>query len=238
MLDSVSDQLCSDCKRRKDRNPLRVMDCKVPSCREAIEDAPAIIDYLCPACKEDFDLVQQELEKLNVPFRIDKRLVRGLDYYTRTTFEILTGSLGAQSAVTGGGRYDNLVKELGGPDIPATGFAIGFDRLAELVGLKAQDYRKKPQVFLAALGNAGRLRAFDWNCQLGQAGIRSELEFADKGLKAQMKRANRLEAAYVVIVGEEELEKGAVILRNMASKEQREIPVENVVDSLKQLFNK
>jgi histidyl-tRNA synthetase len=208
----------------------------VPACREALVDAPAIIDYLCSACREDFDLVQQELGKLKVPYKVDKRLVRGLDYYTRTTFEILTGSLGAQSAVTGGGRYDNLVKELGGPDIPATGFAIGFDRLAELVGLAAEDYHKKPQVFLAALGGAGRRQAFEWNCQLGKAGVRAELEFADKGLKAQMKRANRLDAAYVVIVGDEELQKGAVILRDMQTKAQREIPLDRLVQSLMSLF--
>jgi len=236
LLTRVGDRLCADCNRRKDRNPLRVLDCKVPACREALVDAPAIIDYLCSACREDFDLVQQELGKLKVPFKVDKRLVRGLDYYTRTTFEILTGSLGAQSAVAGGGRYDNLVKELGGPDIPATGFAIGFDRLAELVGLAAEDFHKKPQVFLAALGGAGRRQAFEWNCQLGKAGVRAELEFADKGLKAQMKRANRLDAAYVVIVGDDELQKGAVILRDMQTKAQREIPLDRLVQSLMSLF--
>ena len=237
MLAGVSKRLCADCNRRKVRNPLRVLDCKVPACREAMADAPAIIDYLCPACREDFELVQQELGNLKVPYHIDKRLVRGLDYYTRTTFEIQTGSLGAQSAVTGGGRYDNLVKELGGPDIPATGFAIGFDRLAELVGLNARDYQKRPQVFLAPLGSAGRLKAFEWNCELGIAGICAEMEYADKGLKAQMKRANRLKAAYVVIVGDQELNKGVVILRDMQSKEQREIPVDELVAAVKINFN-
>jgi histidyl-tRNA synthetase len=232
MLTGVSDRLCADCNRRKVRNPLRVLDCKVPACREALADAPAIIDYLCPACREDFELVQQQLGQLKVPYHIDKRLVRGLDYYTRTTFEIQTGSLGAQSAVAGGGRYDNLVSELGGPDIPATGFAIGFDRLAELVGLKAQDYQKRPRVFFAPLGTAGRRRAFDWSCRLGAAGIGAEIEFAEKGLKAQMKRANRLKAAYVAIVGDEELEKGAVILRNMQTREQQEIPVDSLVPAL------
>ncbi|MBT8364855.1 MAG: histidine--tRNA ligase, partial [Deltaproteobacteria bacterium] len=136
-LVSVGDKLCSDCVRRRDRNPLRVLDCKVPTCREALTEAPSILDHLCDECRSDFDQVMDSLTKLDVPFSIDKQLVRGLDYYTRTAFEIQTTSLGAQSAVAGGGRYDNLVKELGGPDIPATGFAIGFDRLAELVGLTA-----------------------------------------------------------------------------------------------------
>jgi histidyl-tRNA synthetase len=131
-LVDVNDKLCSNCIRRRDRNPLRVLDCKVPSCREALTDAPSIMDYLCDDCSKDFAEVKAKLEKLSIPFVVDKRLVRGLDYYARTTFEIQTQSLGAQSAVAGGGRYDGLVKELGGPDIPATGFAIGFDRLTEV----------------------------------------------------------------------------------------------------------
>ena len=125
-LAAVSGDLCPDCIRRRDRNPLRVLDCKVPTCRDALAQAPSILDYLCDDCRKDFAQVQEMLGKLNIPFVVDKRLVRGLDYYARTTFEIQTTSLGAQSAVAGGGRYDGLVKELGGPDIPATGFAIGF----------------------------------------------------------------------------------------------------------------
>jgi histidyl-tRNA synthetase len=121
-LTAVSDKLCADCRRRKDRNPLRVLDCKVPACREAMAEAPSILDHLCSDCKVDFDEVKSMLEKLGVPFVIDKNLVRGLDYYARTTFEIQTESLGAQNAVAGGGRYDGLVGELGGPDIPATRF--------------------------------------------------------------------------------------------------------------------
>ena len=128
LLDGVEDQLCEDCRRRKDRNPLRVLDCKVPGCREAVAQAPAISDYLCTACADHFTTVTRSLETLGVPFEIDKKLVRGLDYYTRTTFEIQTTALGAQSAVAGGGRYDGLVEALGGPSIPAIGFAIGFDR--------------------------------------------------------------------------------------------------------------
>ena len=135
---------------------VRGWDCKVPSCREALTESPSILDSLCDDCRTDFDLVMDSLSKLDVPYVVDKRLVRGLDYYTRTAFEIQTTSLGAQSAVAGGGRYDNLVKELGGPDIPATGFAIGFDRLAELVGLNAPDLAKKPEIFLAAAAQLAR----------------------------------------------------------------------------------
>ena len=131
--------LCSDCDRRRDRNPLRVLDCKVPACREAMAEAPSLHDYLCADCRTHFDTVRATLDRLGVAYRVDKRLVRGLDYYTRTTFEIQTGALGAQSAVAGGGRYDGLVQTLGGPDTPAIGFAIGFDRLAEIVGLNPAD---------------------------------------------------------------------------------------------------
>ena len=236
-LVSVSDKLCPDCIRRRDRNPLRVLDCKVPACREAITGAPSLLDHLCDECRSDFDLVMESLTKLDVPFVIDKQLVRGLDYYTRTAFEIQTTSLGAQSAVAGGGRYDNLVKELGGPDIPATGFAIGFDRLAELVALNAPEPVQQPDLFIAALGAKSQTLAFDWICKLGLDGIRVEMDLADKSLKSQMKRANRLGAPYVLILGENELEAGEALLRNMQTKEQTSISLENIVDDIKSRYS-
>ena len=232
-LGSVSDQLCANCIRRKDRNPLRVLDCKVPDCRAAMANAPAIIDYLDSECKADFDEVQQMLQKLGIPFVVDKNLVRGLDYYARTTFEIQTESLGAQNAVAGGGRYDGLVSELGGPDIPATGFAIGFDRLAELTGLKADQLYRKPDIFVAALGEKSRLQAFEWVCALGEKGINAELDFGTKGLKSQMKRADRLAAGHVLIVGDDELKKGEAILRNMKTKDQVSISFDDLVEANK-----
>jgi histidyl-tRNA synthetase len=232
-LASVSDQLCANCIRRKDRNPLRVLDCKVPDCRAAMTNAPAIIDYLDSECKADFDEVQQMLQKLGIPFVVDKNLVRGLDYYARTTFEIQTESLGAQNAVAGGGRYDGLVSELGGPNIPATGFAIGFDRLAELTGLKVDQFYRKPDVFVAALGEKSRLQAFEWVCALGDKGINAELDFGGKSLKSQMKRADRLAAGHVLIVGDDELKKGEAILRNMKTKDQVSIPFDGLVDNIK-----
>jgi histidyl-tRNA synthetase len=237
-LSSVSDQLCADCLRRKDRNPLRVLDCKVPGCRAAMSDAPSIIEHLDPECKADFDEVQEMLHKLGVPFVVDTNLVRGLDYYARTTFEIQTESLGAQNAVAGGGRYDGLVSELGGPDIPATGFAIGFDRLTELAGLTADQFYRKPDIFVAALGDKSRTQAFEWICALGKLGISAELDFAGKSLKSQMKRADRLEAGHVLIVGDDELEKGEAILRNMETKEQTSVPLDGLVQALSQVINK
>jgi histidyl-tRNA synthetase len=233
-LASISDQLCSDCLRRKDRNPLRVLDCKVPACREAMVKAPAIVDFLCTDCQNDFDQVKNMLEKLGVAFVVDKNLVRGLDYYARTTFEIQTESLGAQNAIAGGGRYDGLVRELGGPDIPATGFAIGFDRLTELTGLDAAEFYQKPDVFVAVLGDKSRLQAFEWVCAFGEEGIRAELDFSGKSLKSLMKRADRLNSGYALIVGDDELEKGAVILRNMQTKAQISIPIDGLVETVKE----
>ena len=231
-LMSVADDLCSDCVRRKDRNPLRVLDCKVPSCRAALKDAPSILDYLCEACIQHFETVKTALTSLNVPFVVDKGLVRGLDYYTRTTFEMQTHALGAQNAVAGGGRYDGLIKSLGGPDIPATGFAIGLDRLTEIAGLNSADLFKMPDVFIAALGQKGRLMAFEWNCALCLKGVKAEMDFEDKSLKSQMKQANRMGSAHVLIVGDNEIDEGKVILRDMKTKDQVSIPIENVVENI------
>jgi histidyl-tRNA synthetase len=234
-LSKVKTQLCADCERRKVKNPLRVLDCKVLACREAVADAPAMIDHLCDECKEHFETVQKSLSGLGIAFETDKRLVRGLDYYTRTTFEIQTGLLGAQSAVAGGGRYDKLIEELGGPMQPATGFAIGFDRLAEIV---AANNVTTPAIdlFIAALGNKAKTAAFEWSCKFSVSGIKTEMDFSDKGLKGQMKKADRLGARYVLILGDKEIDEGNAVLRNMATKEQISVPVEGIVEKLKSIL--
>ena len=230
--------LCSDCRRRMGRNPLRVLDCKVPGCREAMVAAPSILDHLCNTCHDHFETVKAALENLGTPFTIDKRLVRGLDYYTRTTFEMQTGSLGAQSAVAGGGRYDGLVKALGGPRIPATGFAIGFDRLAEIVARSGGSFDRSPDLYVAALGQPAQPIAFEWISKLSAAGIPAEMDFAGRSLKSQMKRANRMGAAYVLMVGEDELDKKIAILRDMTTKEQTEIPFEGLAETISERLGK
>ncbi|MCU0559897.1 MAG: histidine--tRNA ligase [Desulfobacterales bacterium] len=237
MLTSVGGSLCADCSRRRERNPLRVLDCKVPSCRAALAGAPSILDHLCRECRRDFDELQAALSGLGVGYRVNPRLVRGLDYYTRATFEIQTGALGAQSAVAGGGRYDKLVKELGGPDLPATGFAIGFDRLAEIAGVGAAGLQPRPDLFLAALGPESRSLAFDWACRLGRDGVRVEMELGEKSLKSQMKTADRLGAAHVLMVGETELNDRAALLRNMQTKEQIRVPFEGLAERIKTLLD-
>jgi histidyl-tRNA synthetase len=231
-LRTVEDRLCSDCRRRLNTNPLRVLDCKVPECRRAMVDAPALSEFLCGICKEDFKTVQEQITTLGIPYEIDDRLVRGLDYYSRTTFEMQTGSLGAQSAVAGGGRYDGLVQMLGGPDIPATGFAIGFDRLVEVCGLSGDGFVRKPSLFIAALGENCLGIAFEWVCRLAAAGIEAEMDYANRSLKSQMKRADRVGARYVLMLGEQELSQGAAVLRNMETREQEKIPMEGIVDAL------
>ena len=182
MLTTVKDRLCADCQRRLARNPLRVLDCKVPSCQAAVADAPALADHLCGECQDHFDTVTRNLKRLKVPFVMNKRLVRGLDYYTRTAFEMQTTVLGAQSAVAGGGRYDGLVEELGGPSVPAIGFAIGFDRLAEVVAQVQSAPRRVPDLFIAALGPEAQERAFGWLSRLVTAGICTEMDYADRSL--------------------------------------------------------
>jgi histidyl-tRNA synthetase len=231
-LRTVEDQLCSDCKRRLTTNPLRVLDCKVPDCRNAIVDAPALSEFFCGGCREDFAAVRQHLTALGVAYEIDDRLVRGLDYYSRTTFEMQTGALGAQSAVAGGGRYDGLVKMLGGPDIPATGFAIGFDRLVEVCGIAENSFAKSPPLFIAALGEKCLEIAFEWSCRLAEAGIGAEMDYENRSLKSQMKRADRLGARYVLMLGEQELSQGAAVLRNMDTHQQEQIPMKGIVDAL------
>jgi len=232
-LGERKDALCENCARRIKKNPLRILDCKVESCQKALEGAPATIDHLCPACDDHFTIVRTALKKQGVDFLVDKSLVRGLDYYTRTAWEIKTTTLGAQSAVAGGGRYDGLVQELGGPATPAIGFAIGFDRLvAVMAQLELESKGSSLDLFIVALGDAALAKGYLWSCQLNQNGIRTEVDFRGKSLKSLMKRANKLNATHVLIVGENELNENQLILRNMDTKDQRFISLDNLVSEL------
>ena len=233
LISSRKDRLCDNCKRRLEKNPLRVLDCKVPSCKEAVKDAPAITDFLCSGCDTHFTKVKQMLAKLGVDFTLDRSLVRGLDYYTRTIFEIQTTSLGAQNAVAGGGRYDGLVEMLGGPSQSAIGFAIGFDRLYEIMAQQAASVDNGPDVFIISLGEAQNEKAAQWVCTLNTEGIRADMDYGYRSLKSLMKRADKLNAAYVVIADETTSDTGQVILRDMATKNQSSIPAAEIVTHLK-----
>ncbi|MEJ5347925.1 MAG: histidine--tRNA ligase [Desulfosoma sp.] len=228
-LQDRASQLCPDCDRRRHVNPLRVFDCKVDRCREALNDAPELVRYLCEACRRHFDKVLHYLSHLQVSYAVDPRMVRGLDYYMRTTFEVITDRLGAQNAVGGGGRYDGLMRDLGGPDLPGIGFAIGMERIILLLQQEETLDFKKPDVFIAILGEKPVTEAFRLAQDLRAQGVAVELAHGGGSLKSQMRRADKLGAAYVVIVGEEELAKGRVTVRHMAAKEQTEIALENVV---------
>lgn len=233
-LTAKKEHLCDNCLRRMGKNPLRILDCKNETCGEATRDAPATLDHLCHDCHDHFELVKSSLVAQGVDFIVDKTLVRGLDYYTRTAWEILTTSLGAQSAVAGGGRYDGLVKELGGPQTPAIGFAIGFDRLVEIMSQMEGMTKVQPlDLFIIALGDAALQKGYLWACELNEADIRTEIDFRGKSLKALMKRADKLSAAQVLIVGDNELADKAAILRNMNTKEQVPVPIDTLVEALK-----
>ncbi|MGH7820537.1 MAG: histidine--tRNA ligase [Candidatus Binatia bacterium] len=213
------DRLCADCNRRLDKNPLRLLDCKIDV--ETTADAPRMIDALCSACEEHFREVRALLAAEGVAVELNPRMVRGLDYYCRTAFEILAENLGAQNAVGGGGRYDGLVADLGGPSVAGVGFALGLERL--VLALRTLDAVPVPDVVFAPLGETAQTRAFHLARQLRRQGFRAEVEPGRKSLKSHMRRADRLGAEFVVIVGEDELARSVGILRNMRTKEQSEI---------------
>ncbi|MDL1957306.1 MAG: histidine--tRNA ligase [Candidatus Desulfofervidus auxilii] len=221
-LEKIQDMLCPDCQRRQKLNPLRVFDCKVEGCQKVLEKAPLITDYLCNECKKHFEELQFYLSLLDIKFILNPRLVRGLDYYTRTAFEVILPQIGAQSAVAGGGRYDNLVEELGGKSTPAIGFAIGLDRLLPYIPNFNQ---KERPIFIALLGKESIKLGLLWAKYLRKKGIFTEIDYRLGSLKSQLNRANHLEAAWSLIIGEDEIKKGEAILRNMDTKEQINIPV-------------
>lgn len=223
--------LCEDCRRRWRTNPLRVLDCKVPGCKDATAEAPSILEHLDPPCADHFTRVQNALREIDVPFSVNPRMVRGLDYYTKTTFEVVTGNLGAQNAVAAGGRYDRLIEDLGGPSLPGIGFAMGLERLVLLRG-ENRIVPPRPALFLAALGEEAAREAFRLTCTLQRRGVRAETDFEGKSLKAQMRRAGKLQARYVLILGEEELARQVGQLKDMDAGAQEEVPLAGLAERL------
>jgi histidyl-tRNA synthetase len=236
-LEGVNDKLCSDCQRRRLTNPLRIFDCKVDSCGMLLDKAPVLLDHLCDECRKNFQSVQEHLESLAVAYTIDPFMVRGLDYYTRTTFEAITPHLGSQDAVGGGGRYDGLMKALGGPDLPATGFAIGMERLILLLDDKAVKATDLNRLFVACLGAEAKKKGFSLAQELRLRGLSVEMDYEAESLKSQMRRADKLGATHVLILGDDELAKGAAVLRNMKAGTQEEISLEGISKQLLSLLN-
>lgn len=220
-LRSRLDQLCDDCKRRFETNPLRALDCKSTGCKEATAGAPSVLDHLCAGCADHFARTRRHLEAAGTAYTINPRMVRGLDYYTRTTFELVTGLLGAQSAVAAGGRYDGLISDLGGPALPGIGFAMGVERVALLLAEK--EFKKRPDLFIAALGEEAQDEAFRLMCALQKSGVSVEIDYEGKSLKSQMRRSDKFSSRFTLIIGGDELAKGAAQLKNMDAGTQEEV---------------
>jgi histidyl-tRNA synthetase len=229
--------LCADCKTRLEKNPLRLLDCKKVACRSVAQYAPRSIDNLCPACAAHFSQLQKYLGLLGIPFLLNYRLVRGLDYYTRTVFEIEPEDEGGQSTIGGGGRYDDLIAELGGKPTPALGFATGIERI--ILNLKKQGVAVPAppplQVFIACLGERARDEALKLTASLHRACISAVMSTAGKSLKAQLRQANTLGARYAVIIGEDEVKAGAATLRHLADARQETIAIGELTGRLKAL---
>jgi histidyl-tRNA synthetase len=224
-------RLCENCQRRLLTNPLRVLDCKVPTCKELLKDAPVITDHLSTESRAHFDAVLTGLQTLKIPYSLNPRLVRGLDYYTSTTFEVVSSNLGAQNAVAAGGRYDGLVESLGGPSTPAIGFAVGLERVSLMIPATVVP-RTTPLVFVAGFGDEGAMAGFLFLEVLRSKGIRCDTDSRCVTLKSLIRQADRLHALYTLIIGDDEAKKGVLLLRNMETKEQEEIPFADVAQSL------
>lgn len=231
-FEAKKDQLCEDCLERLYKNPLRILDCKEEGCKKASEGAPEITDYLCEECHNKFEAVKHYLDALGISYTVDPRLVRGLDYYTNTAFEIQYPPLGAQSAVCGGGRYDGLVEEIGGPSTPGIGFAIGLERL--LLALDMQNLIPVPaenkKVYIAALGEDAIAAGFKIQEELRSRHVIADMDLQGRSLKGQMKQAGRMNAVYTIIIGSNELEKGKAVVKTMETGTQQELPFEEVAD--------
>jgi len=227
-------RICADCQIRLARNPLRLLDCKETSCQEVAETAPRISDYLCPECQAHFETVQRYLEALEIRFQLNHRLVRGLDYYTRTVFEIQPQEEGGQSAIVGGGRYDDLIEEIGGKPTPAVGFATGIERI--ILNLVRQEAAippvARPITFIASVGGEAKTQAVKLASQLRSSGIAVIAATGDRSLKSQLRQANSVGAAYAVIIGEEEVQARSAVLRDMARNTQETVPLSELAPAL------
>lgn len=228
--EAVRETLCADCQRKIDLNPLRIFDCKEETCRKLSQGFPKITDFLCPECEEHFNLFKVYLGSYGISYRLEPRLVRGLDYYTKTTFEIISSKLGAQDAILGGGRYDDMMKEFGGPDICGIGFAMGLERFLSIVPFKE---KKESFLYIAFLGDAAKNAGMNLARQLRKDGIECLIEYRDRNLKNQMSRANKLGAAWVLIIGEDEVKANRYQLKNMETGDQQEVSSDDILTQVK-----
>lgn len=229
------ENLCGTCQERFEKNPLRILDCKNPGCGEIGKGAPRVLDYLCGDCRDHFDGLQSELKTLGIPYTVDPNIVRGLDYYTRTVFEIISENIGAQSTVCGGGRYNNLIRECGGPDMPAVGFGLGLERLLLTMEANGSEIKKPegPALFIAALGDAAKLESSRLVLGLREEGLSCERDLMSRSLKGQMKYANKIGARFTMVLGDDEISKGKAKLKDMETGDESEIDLTNLKEEIK-----
>ncbi|MBP3495036.1 MAG: histidine--tRNA ligase [Clostridia bacterium] len=223
-------ELCDTCKERLKTNPLRVLDCKSPICSEIAKDAPKTIDYLCDECHEHFEDLKEYLKAQNIDYTVNPRIVRGLDYYTKTVFEFICDSIGAQSTICGGGRYDGLMEQLGGPSLPGIGFGMGITRL--ILAMQASgvldEKLPEPLLYIAPMGKEAKIKALSIVANLRNEGVYAECDISQRSLKAQMKYADKIGAKYTLIIGDSELESGKAQLKDMKNSTQSEIEIDNI----------
>lgn len=229
-LEPLKEELCEDCRMRMEKNPLRVLDCKVDKCKELTKNAPSIIDSLSPEEREHYENVKKYLDIFGIKYVEDPKLVRGLDYYSSTVYEIVTNKLGAQGTVLGGGRYDNLLKQLGDKDIPAVGFAAGVERMMLLLDKYPSN---SPDVYVAWLGDNAKDYSLKITKDLRDEGIKSYIDFNSKGMKSHMKKADKLGVKYCIITGEDEINKGVVLLKDFINRTQEEMSFEQAMEIIK-----
>ena len=226
------DCLCETCKSRFDKNPMRILDCKSPEDKELVKGAPMMLDYLCDDCRKDFEALKSHLDAMGIDYVVDPTIVRGLDYYTKTAFEFITTKIGAQGTVCGGGRYDHLIEEIGGPDMPGVGFGLGKERLLMMMELAGHDFGggTGPQIFIAWIGDEAREYSVRLLHELRTQGIRAEMDTRERNLKGQMKYANKLGAQYTVVIGEDEVRSGELTLKNMSDSTQTKVRKDGLAD--------
>ena len=229
-----AENLCDTCKDRLDRNPMRILDCKSPVCKKIAENAPVVIDYLCDDCRDHFEKVKANLNAMGIDFKVNTKIVRGLDYYTRTVFEFVSGDIGAQSTVCGGGRYDGLIGQMGGPQTPSLGFAMGIERLMMVLSAQNAELPEAPtcDLFIATLGDNAVLKASALCYELRDEGYKAQTDICGRGLKAQMKYADKIGAKFTLVLGDNEVESGKATLKNMSTSETHEIALSEIVEEL------
>lgn len=228
-------ELCNTCQSRFETNPMRILDCKSPEDQEIVKDAPLMIDYLCDDCRNALDELQNNLKAMGIEFKIDPKIVRGLDYYTKTAFEFVTTKIGAQGTVCGGGRYDHLIEEVGGPSMPGVGFGLGKERLLMLMELCGANFGEtlQPEILIAFIGDKAKHYALGLVQDLRKKHIRAAIDTQERNLKGQMKYSNKIGAKYSIVIGDDEIESSELTLKNMESGEQSHITKDQIVESIR-----